>query len=314
MAENTLNFMEIAEKYVKGELSYNDDRLKKAQDFLAELASTEDGRQEIAETIAIYLDQNFNKFDIAPYLCTYRNFNLGDKPEFRLKKKGIKAYWIAPNSSTPKSRNYQETLTMEFDSLSVRPEAMIDELKAGRIQGFAELVRDAKQAMVDAIAGQVFTILGQVYNETGIGKDNYKEDTSALSQTSLNTALDNIFYKTGVRPVIIGDMLLTNQIRDFDGYTEDIKTQITRTGVLGAYRGSIILPLPEILDPVTGKSLVPTNRLYIASSKIGYAGTYGTAKAGQETSIEDWSWNARIDKEWGMTVTDPKGLQVIEVV
>jgi hypothetical protein len=306
--------MEIAEKFSKGELSVNDESIKKAQEFLAELASTEDGRNEIAETIAMYIDENFNKFDIAPYLCNYRNFALGDKPEFRLKKKGIKAYWIAPNSSTPKSRNYMETLSMEFDSLSVRPEAMIDELKAGRIQGFAELVADAKQAMVDAISSKVFTLLDQVYNETGAGKDNFKQDSTNLAQASLNTALDQIFYKTGVRPVIIGDMLLTNQIRDFSGYSEDIKTQITKTGVLSSYRGSVILPLPECKDPVSGKLLVPKNKLYIVSSKVGYAGTYGEAKAGQETSIEDWSWNARIDKEWGMTVTEPKGLYMIEVV
>jgi hypothetical protein len=306
--------MEIAEKFSKGELSVNDESIKKAQEFLAELASTEDGRNEIAETSAMYIDENFNKFDIAPYLCNYRNFALGDKPEFRLKKKGIKAYWIAPNSSTPKSRNYMETLSMEFDSLSVRPEAMIDELKAGRIQGFAELVADAKQAMVDAISSKVFTLLDQVYNETGAGKDNFKQDSTNLAQASLNTALDQIFYKTGVRPVIIGDMLLTNQIRDFSGYSEDIKTQITKTGILSSYRGSVILPLPECKDPVSGKLLVPKNKLYIVSSKVGYAGTYGEAKAGQETSIEDWSWNARIDKEWGMTVTEPKGLYMIEVV
>jgi hypothetical protein len=308
-----MNYFEIAENYAKGLLSINDESVKKAQDFLAELASTEDGRQEIAETIAIYLDKNFAKFDIAPYLCNYRNFNLGDKPEFRLKKKGIKAYFIAPNSSTPKSRNYQETLTMEFDSLSVRPECLLDELKAGRVQGFAELLGDAREAMQNAISGHVFTLLGQFYNET-TNSTQYKQDTTSLAQASLNTAIDTMFYKTGVRPVILGDMLLTNQIRDFEGYSEDIKTEITRTGVLGSYRGATILPLPEVKDPATNKILVPKNRIYISSSKIGYAGTYGEAKAGQESSIEDWSWNARIDKEWGMTVTDAQGLYVIEVV
>lgn len=308
-----MNFMEIAELFSQGKIDLSDERVKKAEEFLAEMASTEDGRQEIAETIAIYLDKNFNKFDISPYLFTYRNFNLGDKPEFRLKKKGIKAYWIAPNSSTPKSRNYQETLTMEFDSLSVRPECLLDELKVGRIQGFAELIKDAREAMQDAIAGKVFTLLGQFYNAT-TNSDMFKQDTTTLAQASLNTAIDDIVYKTGVRPTIIGDMLLINQIRDFTGYTDTTKDEILRTGKIGVYRGANLLSLPECKDPSTGKILVPKNRLYVCSSKIGYAGTYGDAKSGQESSIEDWTWNARIDKEWGATVTEAEGMYVIEVV
>lgn len=307
-----LNFMEIAELYSKGKIGVNDSRIKEAEKFLAELASTEDGRQEIADVIGMYIDLNFNKFDIAPYLFTYRNFNLGDKPEFRLKKKGIKAYWIAPNSATPKSRNYQEVLNMEFDSISVRPECLLDELKTGRIQSFAELLADAQDAIRNGIIGKVFTLLNQVYNETNT-PDLYHKDTTALSQTTLDNAIDLVFYKTGVMPTIIGDMLLVNQIYGFPNYSPETQEEIRKTGKLGVYRGATILAVPEVLDPVTNKSLVPKNRLYIVSSKIGYAGTYGDAKTGQETNINDWTWNARIDKEWGATVTDPKGLYVIEV-
>lgn len=308
-----MNFMELAELYAKGQISLNDDRIKEAEKFLAEMASTEDGRQEIAETIAIYIDENFNKFDIAPYLFNYRNFKLGDKPEFRLRKKGIKAYWQAPNSSTPKSRNYQEVLTMEFDSLSVRPECLLDEITAGRIAGFAELVTDAMEAMQNAIASRVFKILGQVYNEVG-NSEMFIECTTSLEQSALDTAIDTVTYKTGKLPVIMGDYLLIKQITKFDGYTEEAREEIRKTGKLGVYNGATLMYLPEVLDPVTKKPIVPKNRLYCVSSKIGYAGTYGNAKAGQEKSIEDWTWNARIDKEWGCTVTEPEGLFVIEVV
>ncbi len=307
-----INLFEIAEKYSTGELSVNDNKVKEAEEFLAELASTEDGREEIAEVIGIYLDKQWAKFDIAPYLCHYRNFKLGDKPEFRLKKKGIKAYWIAPNSYTPKSRNYQETLTMEFETISARPETYLDEIKAGRIQGFAELLRDTRDAVRDGISGKVFTLLGQFYN--AIQNSNmFTVDTGSLSEASLKNAIDTVFYKTGKRPVVIGDMMLTNQIMEFNGFTEEAKEEIRKTGKLGAYRGATILGLPEVKDEATGKVFVPQNRLYVVSSKIGYGGTYGGTKSGQESSIDDWSWNARMDKSWGMTVTDPEGLFVIEI-
>jgi hypothetical protein len=313
MGKSIVSFFEIAQMYRKGEIGHNDPRLKQAEELLAEMASTEDGRQEIADVIGIYIDQMWNKFDIAPRIFTYRNFNLGDKAEFRLKKKGVTAYWIAPNSFTPKSRNYQETLPMEFDTVSVRPEALIDELKAGRIQGFADLMSDAQEAMSDAIVGKVFTILGQVYNATTT-PEMYHQDTTELTQAGLNGAIDTVFYRTGVRPTIIGDQLLVNQIMGFAGYSQELLTEIQRTGSLGVYRGAEVMGLPMVLDPVSGKNLVPTNRLYIVSSKVGYAGTYGDAKSGQETDIDDWTWNARIDKEWGATVTDPRGMFVLEVV
>lgn len=313
MPNKQLNMIEIAEQYARGEISHRDDRVKAIEEVIAEMASTEDGRSEIAEVIAIYIDEVFPRFDIAPLICKYKNFKLGDRPEFRLKRKGITAYWIAPNSSTPKSRNYQETLSMEFDSLSVRPEVLIDELKAGRVDTFAELIKDSREALRDLIIGRVFTILGQAYNATS-NSEFFIADTTSLSQTSLNKAIDTVFYKTGKRPVVLGDMLLTNQIRDFDNFDDDAKKEIRLNGMIGTYRGATILSLPEVKTP-TGEILVPKNRLYVVSQEIGYAGTYGDAKSGQETSIEDWTWNARIDKEWGMCITeaDKGGLFVIEV-
>lgn len=307
-----VNFMEVAELLSKNEITVEDDRVKEAESFLSEMASTEDGRQEIAEVIGIYLDKMWAKFDIAPYICNYRNFRLGDKPEFRLKKKGIKAYWIAPNSYTPKSRNYQETLTMEFETVSARPEIFLDELKVGRIQGFADLLKDTREAIQNSISAKVFTILGQVYNATS-NPEMYHLDTPDLTKETVDTAIDTVFYKTGNRPVIIGDMLLTNKIMGFEGFAPEANEEIRKTGKLGVYRGATILGLPEVKDEATGKTIVPKNRLYIVSSKIGYAGTYGQAKSGQESSIDDWSWNARIDKEWGMAVTDPEGMFVVEV-
>lgn len=308
-----LNFFEIAEQYKDGKINYNDEKLKKAQDLMVEMASTEDGREELAELIGMYIDETWNKFDISPYLFQTKNFKLGDRPEFRMKKKGIKAYWIAPNSSTPKTRNYQEVLGMEFDSLSVRPEALMDELSVGRVESLAGLMKDAREAMSNAIVEKVFTLIGQVYNAT-TNVNQYKADTTSLSADSVKEAIRYVFRKTGVMPTIIGDSTLTDQIMDFDGFTEEIQTQILKTGRLGVYRGATIMSLPEVLDPVTGKSIVPQNRLYVVSKKIGYAGTYGKAKSGQERSIEDWTWNARIDKEYGAVVTDPEGLYTIEVV
>nr|DAR78432.1 MAG TPA: Major capsid protein [Caudoviricetes sp.] len=306
-------FFEIAEKLKNRELDINSQEVKDIENVLMEMASTEDGRTEIAEVIGIYLQEQINKIDIAPLLTDSKHFNLGDRPEFRLKKKGIKAYWIAPNSSTPKSKNYQETLNMDFETLSVRPECLLDELKAGRISSLQELLTDGQEALRTAIVGKIFTLLGQVYNENGTAKDFTTVCTSKLEKTALEEAIDAVTYRTGKNAVILGDKLLTNQIMGFDGFTNEANEEIRENGTLGYFRGARIIGVNDVYDEALGKSLVPKDRLFVVSDKIGYSATYGDVKTGQENSIEDWSWNARVDMEWGMAITNPKGIHVIQV-
>ena len=305
-------FLEIAEQLKNREIDSNSQEVKDVEKVLMEMASTEDGRAELAEVIGIYLQETMNKIDIAPLITDSKHFNLGERPEFRLKKKGIKAYWIAPNSSTPKSKNYQETLSMEFETLSVRPECLLDELKTGRISSLAELLSDGQEALRTAIVEKVFTILGQVYNQQN-NAEYLTVCTTKLEKSSLEEAIDKVTYRTGGRAVVLGDKILTNQIMGFDGFADEANEEIRKNGTLGYFRGARIIGVNDVYDEALGKSLVPKDRLFVISDKIGYSATYGDAKTGQENSIEDWSWNARVDMEWGIAVTNPKGLQVIEV-
>ena len=306
-------FFEIAEKLKNRELDMNSKEVKDIENVLMEMASTEDGRTEIAEVIGVYLQEQMNKIDIAPLITDSKHFNFGDRPEFRLKKKGIKAYWIAPNSSTPKSKNYQETLNMDFETLSVRPECLLDELKAGRISSLQELLTDGQEALRTAIVEKIFTILGQVYNEQGAGKDFTTVCTTSIDKASLEKAIDAVTYRTGKNAVILGDKTLTNQIMGFEGFAPEANEEIRKNGTLGYFRGARIIGVNDVYDEALGKSLVPKDRLFIVSDKIGYSATYGDVKTGQENSIEDWSWNARVDMEWGIAITNPKGIQVIQV-
>lgn len=306
-------FLELAEAYREGKIHASSPELKNLEGLISKMASTEDGRMEIAEVIGTYIQENFSKFDIAPLLTGQtKHFAYGQRPEFRLKRKGIKAYWIAPNSSTPKSRNYQDVLNMEFETLSVRPECLIEELRAGRVGTVQELMEDAQEALHNAIVEKIFTLLGQVYNETN-NKERYVKDSTSLTQASLDKAIDTVAYRNGTQPVILGDRMLVNQILKFDGFTPEAKEEVRMNGSLGYYRGARIIAAYETYDEANDRNIVPTNRLYVTAGNLGYTATYGDVKTGQETSIEDWSWNARTDIEWGFVVTNPKALFVIEV-
>jgi len=307
------NIVALAEKLQRNELRTDDKKVLEAQGIIRDMMKTETGRDELAEVIMLSLEDSYNTFDISPRIFDTKHFNYGDKPMFKTHKKGITAYWTAPNSYVPKSRNYETEIGMEFEGLGVRPEALLSDLKTGRLDSLASLISDGKDAIELAIYRKVYEVLAQAYNATH-NTSNYKA-VNALDKASLDAGINYIRKKVGGSPTIIADFDVCTKIETFAGFStcESVYTEIRDKGLLGRYRGCDILYLPEILDPVTQQSIVPTDKLMITGKKIGYAATYGDTDFMQEQDINDKSWNCRIDKEAGWVVTKPEGIYVIEI-
>lgn len=303
----------LAEKLAKNEISSNDPKMVEASKLIAKMATTEKGRDELAEIVKVALEDSYNKFDIIPLLFDTKHFNLGDKPMFKTHKKGIRAYWTAPNSYVPKSQNYETEIFMQFESLGVRPECLLSDLKTGRVDSFGALISDARDAMETAIYQKIYELLAQTYNATGSASGSQASVSNSLTKTVLDDAINKVRKKVGGAPTIIGDYDLCSQIEGFDGFSYIALEEIRNTGILGKYKGCNIVYLPEILDPVTQKSIVPTNKLFIVGRKIGVYGDYNDMDMMQEININDKSWNCRLDKEMGACITKPEGIFCITV-
>lgn len=303
----------LAEKLAKNEISSNDPKMVEASKLIAKMATTEKGRDELAEIVKVALEDSYNKFDIIPLLFDTKHFNLGDKPMFKTHKKGIRAYWTAPNSYVPKSQNYETEIFMQFESLGVRPECLLSDLKTGRVDSFGALISDARDAMETAIYQKIYELLAQTYNATGSASGSQASVSNTLTKTVLDDAINKVRKKVGGAPTIIGDYDLCSQIEGFDGFSYIALEEIRNTGILGKYKGCNIVYLPEILDPVTQKSIVPTNKLFIVGRKIGVYGDYNDMDMMQEININDKSWNCRLDKEMGACITKPEGIFCITV-
>lgn len=303
----------LAEKLAKNEISSNDPKMVEASKLIAKMATTEKGRDELAEIVKVALEDSYNKFDIIPLLFDTKHFNLGDKPMFKTHKKGIRAYWTAPNSYVPKSQNYETEIFMQFESLGVRPECLLSDLKTGRVDSFGALISDARDAMETAIYQKIYELLAQTYNVTGSASGSQTSVSNTLTKTVLDNAINQVRKKVGGAPTIIGDYDLCSQIEGFDGFSYIALEEIRNTGILGKYKGCNIVYLPEILDPVTQKSIVPTNKLFIVGRKIGVYGDYNDMDMMQEININDKSWNCRLDKEMGACITKPEGIFCITV-
>lgn len=308
------NLTVLAEKLARGEISATDQKVEAASKIIAKMAKTEEGRQELAEIVKIALEDSYNKFNVIPLLFETRHFNLGDRPMFKTHKKGIVAYWTAPNSYVPKSQNYDTEIFMQFESLGVRPNCLLSELKTGRVDSFASLITDGRDAMENAIYQKIFEVLAQVYNVGGTGANYASSSTgNKLTKDILDKAINTVRKKVGGNPTIIGDFDLCTEIESFEGFTWVAQEEIRTNGLLGKYRGCNIVYLPEILDPVTQESLVPTDKLFVVGRKIGVYGDYADMDFMQEQDMNDKSWNCRLDKEMGICVTKPEGIHVINI-
>lgn len=310
---NISKMLVLCEKVRNGEYDGEQEKLEAASKALAELSSKIDGRAEMAEIIRMVNDKAYNSFDIGSLIFKKTHFNIGDDVRIRTHKKGIKGYWTAPNSYVPAHYNYDTEITMTFEALGVRVRCYLSDLKTGKISSFAELVADAKEAIRIALLQKDMQIITQTYNATK-NKTNYFP-TNALDAKILDNAIRVVRKKTGVSPLLIGDYDLMAQIEGLVGFdqTDEKYKEIRDKGILGKYKGCECVYLPEILDPVTGLSLIPTNKIFIVGKEIGFQASYGESDTMQKTNFEDKSWECRYDKEVGYVVTKPEGIALIEV-
>lgn len=307
------NIITFAEELNSGKLSYEDAEVKKAQVALSELFKTEEGRNELAEIVRVNIDEAYNKFDIGQYIFDKKHFNYGDNPVFRTHKKGIIAYWTAMNSYVPMSQNYDTEITMNFETLGVHPYCNKLDLQIGKVGSYGDLIKDSKEAVQNKLREKAFKILAQTYNGT-VNADNYFA-TNTLDKVTLDKAINKVRKETGANPIIIGDYDLMAQIEGFAGFdqTDEKYIELRDNGVLGMYRGCKLIYLANIIDPVTNKSLVPTDKLFVVGGKIGYEADYGKSDIMQEIKIEDKSWHCTYDRNVGYVVVRPERLALIDI-
>ena len=310
----TNGIMELANKLNTGEISENDPLIKKAEKALSNMYRTSDGQIDISEIITQYLEDNFNKNDITQLVFDMKHFKLGQRPLFKTHKKGIVAYKTAPDSLVPMSQNYETEVEMSFYNLGVHPTCLKRDLKTGRVDSFATLIKDAMEAVDIKRIEMVWELLAQVYNATS-NKENYFK-TNTVNKTSLDGAINRVRKKVGGRPTIMGDYDLMTEIEKFEEFKglEEVYKEIKNYGLLGTYRACKMVYMPEILNPVTQESIVPTDKIMVVGQKIGYAATLGDAETDHRNNFDDKSWEYRYDKQIGHVVTKPEGLAVVHVI
>lgn len=310
----TANIVEVCEKLNAGEIAEDDNSYKKASEAQKSLFTSSDGRAELAELIRVYNEDHWNKHDITPLVFDKKTFKYGERPLFKTHKKGIVAYRTARNSLVPTSHNYEVEFEMTFDTLGVHVECSQLELKTGRLSSLADLIRGSQEAIETKRIEMVWETLAQTYNATS-NKDNYIK-TNTVNKVALDAAINQVRRKVGGRQTLMGDYMLMTEIEEFPEFKslEEVYKEIRDYGVLGTYRACKVVYLPEIINPVSKKSIVPTDKIMVLGQKIGYSATLGESRADQKRNFEDQTWEYRFEKDFGNVVTRPEGMAVVHIV
>lgn len=304
--------IEIAQKAKNHEIDFDSPDYIESSEAIKEAFSTTDGRVELAQKVYEYIQHTMIRTDISQYIFVTKTFQPTDKPVFKEKKKGIRAYFIAPNSATPKSQNYDYEFTMEFDTLSVAPNCALDDLTFGKIESLATLIADAAEAVRDLIDIHTYAIIKQSFNATtNVGS--YTVVTGALTETALSDSITKA-RKTGKNVSIICTADNADTITGFTKFKENqlsdsVKNEIYTRGFIGYYKGARIVILGE-----DSRSQIPHDLVFIVSDTVGYAATKIMNRVSQKENDIDWTWEMKCDFEKGWVITHPEYICVIQMI
>lgn len=307
------NIIEIAEKFKAHEIDAENVDYAECSEAIKNLWKTTDGRMELAQLVYETIQTRMIRTDISQYIFQYKTYGLTDKPVFKERKKGLRAYWLAPNSFTPKSQNYDSQFTMSFDTLSIAPTCYQDDLSFGKVESFAQLIADAAEAIQDAIDIRTYAVLSQTFNET-VQPLQYTAVSTALTETVLQDAIKQVRKSGSAGKIsIICRYGVAMTIAGFTGYKElqlsdAAKDELRTRGVIGSYLGCAVIVLED-----DSRGQIPDNYVFVVAEKIGYAGTKTTNKVAAETNSKDWSWTIKADYEKGWVILHPEYMALIEI-
>ena len=106
-------------------------------------------RHQIAQTVAYTVNElQQGELDFLNAVADIKNINYGDKAAFNVKTRGIKAYYQAKGSTTPRSYVAGKQLLVETEEISARPAINLMDLRTGRVQ-MADLINEANREMTN---------------------------------------------------------------------------------------------------------------------------------------------------------------------
>lgn len=232
------------------------------------------------------------------------------RAEFNLRMGGIKAFVQAKGSTTPRTKVYGKTITIDTTEVSARPILNIVEMATGQAD-MAQLIRDAAFEM----EMKYYTLAYQTLNASlSAMSAPYYGTGAGIVPAVLDPMIEHWMRMGGA--TIIGDIAVISKLAAETGFTasatqkqfaDSIITEQNQTGHIGYYKGAKVV---NLLNPyIDGtETAFAKNRLFIVPSAISPDNRplkivfQGDVSAMEHTDINDRSFETRLDQWVGVAM------------
>lgn len=256
--------------------------------------------QEIIDVDLVALSEEaFKQF------CEVKNFELGDKAEFKIKNNSLFKVGIIADgiNSTRRQRKLGTKVDTQAFKLSIATYEELDRFIAGRID-WREYVDCVVESFNQEIATQIVHAFGQAYSEIGT---NLKETVNVDGvDEALKTIINRVKGATGKSVSVYGTAEALGKIKGA-GAIADLNDK-REVGFVQIVNGVRMVELPNTYNDVTNEWAIDNDVLYVIADnekviRLGYEGGV--------TILEDTTGTHRDDQQIEMTYMQKVHLAVL---
>ena len=251
-----------------------EDQAAEAAEIIAELANdmSPENRHQIAQVIGYAVnDMQQGALDFLNVVADTKNIGYGDKAAFNVKTGGIKAYFQAKGSTTPRSFVSGKQILVDTEEVSARPAINVMDLRTGRVK-MADLIREANREITNKKLKKIEQVLHAAVQNfatpfygTGTGVD--------------KAVLDKIIaYFRRLGPVnIIGDIEAVGKMAGLTGMemgnsltqrSENMVNEYNENGFIGKYNGCNVIAMVNAYEEGSTEPILNPNWLYIVPGNL----------------------------------------------
>lgn len=286
------------------------DQADEAEQIIAELAQdmSPENRHQIAQVIGYTVNEmQQGALDFLNVVADQKNVGYGDKAAFNVKTGGIKAYFQAKGSTTPRSFVSGKQILVDTEEVSARPAINIMDLRTGRVK-MADLIREANREITNKKLKKVEQVLHAAvqtfatpFYGTGTGVD--------------KAVLDKIVaYFRRLGPVsIIGDIEAVSKMAGIVGMemgstmqrSDNMVDEYNENGFIGKYNGCNVIAMANAYEEGSTDPILNPNWLYIVPGNLSADGrnlkivNEGGLNSFEAQDINDLVFEVRLDQWFG---------------
>ena len=286
------------------------DQADEAEQIIAELAQdmSPENRHQIAQIIGYTVnDMQQGALDFLNVVADQKNIGYGDKAAFNVKTGGIKAYFQAKGSTTPRSFVSGKQILVDTEEVSARPAINLIDLRTGRVK-MADLIREANREITNKKIKKVEQVLHAAVQNfatpfygTGTGVDKAVLDKQLayfrrLGPVSIIGDIEAVGKMAGIVGMAMGDQMQRSDAM-INEYNEN--------GFIGKYMGCNVIALANACEEGSTEPILNPNWLYIVPGNMSSEGrnlkivNEGGMNSFEAQDINDLVFEVRLDQWFG---------------